>query len=475
MFDQAKLDFYIDNELNVLFEGRHGVGKTAIVKEAFERHNLKWKYFSAATMDPWVDFVGVPKESVDPETGINYIELVRPKGFHNDEVEAIFMDELNRSKEKVRNAVMELIQFKSINGVKFNNLKMVWAAINPEADEDADMKYDVEILDPAQKDRFHILVNIPYEPSLAYFNKRFSTAGVGAVEWWRGLTPDENRLVSPRRLEYAIEIFNKGGDLRDVLPNKELNLNQLRQRIAHGSIKVKLAHLYDENDAELCNKEFSFINFTTDAVPMILNDTKYIERFAEFLPKDIISKLITENDGEHVEAMIRNTPAEVISPILASLIASNTMKRTLLQKVIAYAEERGLDLTSQNAFRTAIEESLGEVSKSKADRYNALHSINKNFNSKATLETYEMCITFLARMIYHTQDNSLKDPKKPSNQLGVHIMGKLEPSLTEHKTSVMEVYKRLKPSLFTKTDDDRLDRIEEYFNSFISAAKKDKK
>ena len=40
-------------------------------------------------------------------------------------------DELNRAKPKVRNAVMELIQFRSINGIKFNNLRMIWAAINP--------------------------------------------------------------------------------------------------------------------------------------------------------------------------------------------------------------------------------------------------------------------------------------------------------------------------------------------------------
>ena len=60
-----KIDFWIKNNQNVLFLGKHGVGKTAIVKEAFERHNLKYRYFSASTMDPWVDFIGVPKETID--------------------------------------------------------------------------------------------------------------------------------------------------------------------------------------------------------------------------------------------------------------------------------------------------------------------------------------------------------------------------------------------------------------------------
>ena len=224
MFDDKKLDFYIDQGYNVLFRGRHGVGKTAIVKGAFERHNLKWKYFSAATMDPWVDFVGIPKEVKDEETGESYIDLIRPKGFQNDDVEAIFMDELNRAKPKVRNAVMELIQFRSINGVPFRNLKMIWAAINPEDDE-ADLHYDVEELDEAQKDRFHIILDIPYEPSREYFVKQFGKdVGGGAVEWWKGLTPEQNVLVSPRRLEFALDVHQNDGDLRDVLPNKQLNL-----------------------------------------------------------------------------------------------------------------------------------------------------------------------------------------------------------------------------------------------------------
>ena len=130
MISNTKLDFWIQNNYNVILRGRHGVGKTACIKEAFDRNNLKWLYFSASTMDPWVDFIGVPKEKV--ENGISYLDLVRPKAFAEDEVEALFFDEYNRSASKIRNAVMELIQFKSINGKQFKNLKIVWAAINPE-------------------------------------------------------------------------------------------------------------------------------------------------------------------------------------------------------------------------------------------------------------------------------------------------------------------------------------------------------
>jgi len=78
-------DFWVANNLNVLFRGKHGVGKTAVVKDVFERHQLKFKYYSAATLDPWTDLVGVPKEVKDA-TGNAYLDFVRPIEFATDDV-----------------------------------------------------------------------------------------------------------------------------------------------------------------------------------------------------------------------------------------------------------------------------------------------------------------------------------------------------------------------------------------------------
>lgn len=214
MISNAKLDFWISHKLNVLLIGTHGIGKTAIIEDAFNRHNLKWRYFSAATMDPWVDFIGVPKE-VKRENGQSCLELIRPAEFQDDAVEAIFFDEFNRAPAKVRNAVMELIQFKSINGRKFHNLKVIWAAINPYDEEET---YDVEQLDPAQQDRFQIIYELPATPSKDYFVKKFGeTLGTRAIDWWENLPPNAQKLVSPRRLDYALDHFKAGGDLKDVL------------------------------------------------------------------------------------------------------------------------------------------------------------------------------------------------------------------------------------------------------------------
>jgi hypothetical protein len=91
---------------------------------------------------------------------------------------------------------MELIQFKSINGRKFPNLKVVWAAINP---SDDDEEYDVEELDGAQIDRFQVRIKVPFFPDIEYFENKFGKDwSKSAHEWWNGMPDKAKKLVSPR-------------------------------------------------------------------------------------------------------------------------------------------------------------------------------------------------------------------------------------------------------------------------------------
>lgn len=217
---QSKLDFWIANSFNVLLEGTHGVGKTAVVLEAFGRNNVKFKYFSCSTLDPWVDFVGIPKEHTDEQSGIKYLDLVRPKVFAFDEVEIIFLDEMNRAHPKVTNAIMELIQFKSINGHKLNNLKAVWAAINPPAKDEEDLKYHVEELDPAIRSRFHVKHEVPFAIAEGYFCEKYGKEITTRVnKWWRELPKNLKQEFPPREVEYALDMWKAGGDVADSLPS----------------------------------------------------------------------------------------------------------------------------------------------------------------------------------------------------------------------------------------------------------------
>src|ERR1700692_346265 len=203
MFKTKDLQKFLDNNMNVLIEGPHGVGKTEILKELFNKNNLKWKYFSSPTIDVWTDFVGVPRATIPDENGTLHLEMILPKDFAHDEVEALFFDEFNRAQDKTTNAVMELLQFKSINGKKFNNLKVVWAAINPYTEDEV---YQVQPLDPAVRDRFHAHLQIRQDwIDSSYFKKKYGKVSEIFVKWWK--ENEVYRLVSPRRLDYAMQAY----------------------------------------------------------------------------------------------------------------------------------------------------------------------------------------------------------------------------------------------------------------------------
>lgn len=307
----SNIDFFIKNGMNVLFRGRHGTGKTARILEAFEKHKLKYQYYSASTLDAWVDFVGIPKETTDAN-GLTYLDLIRPKAFAEDQVEAIFLDEYNRAPKKVRNAVMELIQFKSINGKKFKNLKIVWAAINPE--EDGDDKYDVEALDPAQIDRFHALIEVPYKPDLKYFkNKYGEMEAVAAVTWWSELDPKLQKSVSPRRLDYALDVHGKGGDIRFVLVNEGLNINKLITELQNGPISANLKKIYEAGDLAAAKSFLSAENNYSASTPYILKKKEYTNFFIPVLSDERISALMSKD--KVVENLIFSQPTKFMGVI----------------------------------------------------------------------------------------------------------------------------------------------------------------
>jgi len=336
----TKLDFWVRNNKNVLFVGKHGVGKTAMVKDTFERHNLRWRYFSASTMDPWCDFIGVPREksthkippefdvirelalldretavtwvvknwkldikdaggvvdhAVGREESVTYLDLVRPHQFATGQIEALFFDEFNRSPKKVRNAVLELIQFGSINGMRFPNLRFVWAAINPDDDQVND--YDVEKLDPAQTDRFHVKVEVPYKPNAEWFRREYGNRMAdSAISWWDELPEEEKNNVSPRRLQYALDIFVQKGDMRDVLP-PSCGVSKLISTLNNGPTIERLEAIRKEGDRVAAAQYLAVENNFASAIKYIIKSDKLMDFFGPLMPKEKISSLMDSEEA----------------------------------------------------------------------------------------------------------------------------------------------------------------------------------
>jgi hypothetical protein len=295
MISEAKLDFWIKAGVNVLLKGERGVGKTSMAMDAFKRMNMTVAYFSAATMDPFVDFVGIPtkvkvtrhRDGVDIEEEV--IRLTRPEYLINLHPDIIFMDELNRAHKKTRNAVMELIQFGTINGVKFSdNLKAVWAAVNPD-NSDGENEYDTDRLDPAQLDRFEVQVEVPFECDLKYFTNKYPTAGKVAVDHWNAMPKDLKKLISPRRLDMALQMWTIDGDMRDVMP-KSFNPTQLLKQLELGPIEKHLSRMFSDKTDQEAVKFFADPNKLNTAWPKIVDNKPYLERFLPLMPQEHISK-----------------------------------------------------------------------------------------------------------------------------------------------------------------------------------------
>lgn len=328
-----KLDFWIKNSLNVLFVGHYGSGKTTRILEAFKRNHLNFKYFSASTMDPWCDFIGVPKVVSDDKGP--YLDYILPRDLRDDTIEAIYMDEFNRSHKKVRNAVMELLQFKSINGRPFTKLRLIWAAINPEDEGE----YQVEALDKAQKDRFQVQIAIPYEPSLEYFSSKYDLKQAkAAVGWWQTLSPDQQMEVSPRRLEYAIQMFNlPGGSLRDVLPH-DTNPSKLLGMLKTGPIDDRMKEFLNANDLPSAKKFLSVENnyaaaarYICDNIPSDVNANDWKIFFLSCISTEKLSSMMATNEEAYkfITANCDKHPLfrRVVKDVLTTNTDKNLVKR----------------------------------------------------------------------------------------------------------------------------------------------------
>ena len=304
---KSKLKFYLEHGQNVLLEGRAGTGKTTIISEVFDEAFGKdgWLYLSGSTLDPFVDFVGAPKE-VTNSKGDSYLEFVLPKHFVLKDIKAIFIDEYNRAHKKVRNGCLELIQFKSINGKKFQNLKCVWVGINPFTDEELDKNYDVEELDDAQLDRFQIQIKLPYQANLDFFVKKFGVdIAKSAIEWWNNIPRQTQLHVSPRRLEYALQVHNFGGDIFDVLPI-ESNPSKLLTLLTIGNIEEKLNDIFSKNDYKAAQSLFGSENAYQSSIPFIVKNKSYKKFFLPILDQERITSLFFKE--KEVQGFVLKNP-----------------------------------------------------------------------------------------------------------------------------------------------------------------------
>lgn len=224
----AEMKKLIKAELNVLLVGPSGVGKTLITREAVSSLGLKMKVLNAPTLDPYAHLIGIPV----PNEETKGIDFRRPESIR--EAEVLFIDEANRASDPTLNALMELTQFRSINGEKLPNLRCVIAAMNP-----SDGDYKVNEIDLAMIDRFDAYFDLTPEIDAPYFTRKYGTGlGAATVKFWREYevarlrqrsTANKVGYLSPRKMERILDNFIKSGlTSTSVPPNVSVTASSIR-------------------------------------------------------------------------------------------------------------------------------------------------------------------------------------------------------------------------------------------------------
>jgi len=264
---------------NILLIGKHGVGKTRMTLEAAKHLNIKVKYFSASTMDPYADLAGIP--IADAKKKI--IEF-----FHDSDLDRyhlFFFDEINRPQhEKVLNGLLEVVQFLRVQGRRFKKLKMCWAAMNP-----PNMDYDVDDIDPALLDRFHHYINVPPTYSRFFFMRKFGPMGESLLEWAKYLDKTKRDIVTPRRLEY----------IGDAAIQTKNNLEMLKTTVLPGSL--------NDTDFEVLHSKLDkYFNHDapTKDKSAILSDM--IEKQSKWSKIDVDEVMGSRSDVTHDDTVIPN-------------------------------------------------------------------------------------------------------------------------------------------------------------------------
>ena len=198
---ENELALMVKAGLNILFVGPHGVGKTQTVRNTCVSLGLSLGYYHTPTLDPYIDFIGVPYPS---EAKDGTFDLLKSRQLKDAEV--LFFDEINRADDRILNALFEIIQFRACNGTPFPQVRSVFAAINPSNDD-----YHVAEMDAALLDRFDAVVYVGpnYDKDImkAEFggDDKAERLAENLIAW----TPNISEgYVSPRALTRIGNVFN---------------------------------------------------------------------------------------------------------------------------------------------------------------------------------------------------------------------------------------------------------------------------
>lgn len=198
------------NEGPLLLIGKHGAAKSFILEKLAQALKLNYRIYNASLIN-YDDLVGIPVPN-DDYSSLRYITNQTSIW----DAEAVFIDEINRTKSELQNKLFPIIYDKRIQGQDLDKLRFRWAAMNPsyinEDDEEESDYLGTTPLDPALADRFSYLVSVPSWEDLTESDKKNML-----VDQYKG----------PHKFKVSIEdLITAAKKEYEVLKNSDLTLIQ---------------------------------------------------------------------------------------------------------------------------------------------------------------------------------------------------------------------------------------------------------
>jgi len=139
-------------EQNIMLAGRHGIGKSQILTDFFEKQKIPVITLFLGQMSDPGDLIGLPH--FNEQSGLT--DFMPPYWFPLDNKPVVlFLDELNRARPEVLQTIMDLALNKKLAGRPLPEGSRIVSAVNC-GDE-----YQLTDLDPALVSRFNIYHFVP--------------------------------------------------------------------------------------------------------------------------------------------------------------------------------------------------------------------------------------------------------------------------------------------------------------------------
>ena len=214
------LPYLFKHRITPMLVGQHGVGKSSGILQLAQEQGIGFIDLRLGQMEVG-DLLGLP-EIVSDKNGNKVTVFARPKWFPTEGSGIIFLDEINRSKRDVIQAVFQLVLDRKLHDYTLPEGWSVVAAANPSTDD----YQTLDLSDKAFNDRFcHIKVTSSYQDFIDYgSNKSFNKTVLNFISnhpgMLRGKTQDFTlNMVEPsdRSWEMVSRLSNDKEMPEDIL------------------------------------------------------------------------------------------------------------------------------------------------------------------------------------------------------------------------------------------------------------------